>query len=75
MTKLLEEAISKVRELPEAEQDEAASFLLMLAARREEPLRLDEDTRAAVEEGEAQARRGGFVSDEEMTAFFKRIGA
>ena len=75
MTKLLEEAISKVRELPEAEQDEAAAFLLMLAARREEPFRLDEDTRAAVEEGEAQARRGEFVSDEEMAAFFKRIGA
>jgi hypothetical protein len=75
MTKLLDQAIQKVRELPEAEQDEAAAFLLMLAAKRGRPVRLDDDTRAAVEEAEAQAQRGEFVSDEEMSAFFKRIGA
>ena len=75
MTKLLEKAIKKVRELPEAEQDEAAAFLLMLAARRAEPVHLDQETRAALEEAEAQAQRGEFASDEEMIAFFKRIGA
>jgi hypothetical protein len=71
MTKLLEEAISKVRELPEAEQDEAAAFLLLLAARRAEPEHLDEDTRAAVREGLEQARRGEFASDEQIAALFK----
>jgi predicted transcriptional regulator len=70
MTKLLEEAISKVRELPEAEQDEAAAFLLMLAARRAEPEHLDEGTRAAVREGLEQARRGEFASDEQIAALF-----
>jgi hypothetical protein len=74
MTKMLEEAINKVRELPEAEQDEAAEMLLSIASKRGEPVRLDDDTRAAVREGREQARRGEFVSDEDMTAFFKRYG-
>jgi len=72
MTKLLEEAIKKVRELPESDQDEAAEILLSLAARRAEPVRLDEQTRAAIREGRAQARRGEFASEEEMTTFFKK---
>jgi ABC-type nitrate/sulfonate/bicarbonate transport system substrate-binding protein len=74
MTKLLEDAIMKVRELPEAEQDEAAEMLLAVASRRGEPVRLDEATRAAVQEGREQARRGAFASDEDMAAFFKRHG-
>jgi predicted transcriptional regulator len=74
MTKLLEEAIKKVRELPEADQDEAAEILLSVASKRGEPVRLDDETRAAVREGRDQARRGEFVSDEEMAVFFKRHG-
>jgi len=35
---------------------------------------MDDDERAAVREGLEQARRGQFVSDEEMDAFWKRIG-
>ena len=74
MSKLLDEAIRKVRELPEAEQNEAAEMLLSLASRRAGPIRLDEETRAAIQEGKAQARRGEFLSDEDMAAFFKRHG-
>ncbi len=78
MTKMLEEAIKKVRELPEAEPDEAAEMLLSVAARNaarnEAPVRLDDETRAAIREGREQARRGEFVSDEDMAAFFKRHG-
>jgi predicted transcriptional regulator len=70
MTKLLEEAIKKVRELPEADQDEAAEILLSVASRKGEPVRLDDETRAAIREGRDQARRGEFVNDEEMAAFF-----
>lgn len=39
-----------------------------------EPVRLDEETRAAIDEGRAQARRGEFVSEEDMQAFFERYG-
>ena len=72
MTKLLEDAIKKVRELSEADQDEAAEMLLSVAAKRQRPIELDEETRAAIEEGCVRARRGEFVNDEDMRVFFER---
>ncbi len=74
MTKLLEDAINKVRELPESEQDEAAEMLLSVASKRAGPVQLDDETRAAIHEGREQAQRGEFVSDQDMAAFFKRHG-
>jgi hypothetical protein len=38
------------------------------------PYRLSQAEEEAVAEGQAQARRGEFVSDEEMAAFYKRHG-
>jgi predicted transcriptional regulator len=35
---------------------------------------MDDEERAAVREGLEQARRGEFVSEEEMDGFWKRIG-
>jgi predicted transcriptional regulator len=72
MTKLLEQAIEKIREMPEAEQDLAAEVLLSIVAKKEEPVPLDKETRAAIRQGIEQADRGEFVSDEEMEAFFAR---
>jgi predicted transcriptional regulator len=37
-------------------------------------VQLDDETRAAVEEGLVQARRGEFVSDEEVAEADARIG-
>ncbi len=74
MSKSLDTAIEKVRALPEPDQDEAAEMLLSIASRRGQPVQLDPETRAAVREGQAQARRGEFVSDEDMAAFFARHG-
>jgi hypothetical protein len=74
MTKLLEQAIASAQNLPEAEQDEVAEVLLSLVSRFREPVRLDDETRAAIREGSEQARRGEFVSDAEMAEFFKRHG-
>jgi ABC-type nitrate/sulfonate/bicarbonate transport system substrate-binding protein len=74
ISKLLEEAIKKVRELPEAEQDEAAEMLLAVASKRYEPVELDDETRAAVREGREQARSGDFASEQDMTAFYQRHG-
>jgi len=74
MTKRLERAIEKIRELPDADQDEVAEMLISVAARNAEPIRLDDNTREAISEGRAQARRGKFVSDDDMAAFFKRHG-
>ncbi len=74
MTRMLDEAIKKVRELPDSVQDDAAEMLFSVAAKQGEPVRLDEETRAAVREGRAQAHRGEFASDEDMQAFFERHG-
>jgi len=74
MTKILEEAIKKIRELSEADQEEAAAMLLSVASKGDNLIRLDEETRAAIREGQAQARRGEFVSDADMAAFFRRHG-
>jgi hypothetical protein len=70
MTKLLEQAIEKIRELPEADQDAAAELLLIVASRATAPERLDGATRAAVREGLAQARRGEFATEGEIAAIF-----
>jgi predicted transcriptional regulator len=74
MTRMLDEAIRKVRELPDSVQDDAAEMLFSIAAKQGKPVRLDEETRAAIREGRAQARRGEFVSEEDMQAFFERHG-
>ncbi len=71
---MLEQAIAKVRELPEADQDEVAEMLLSVAAKKAKPVKLDEETRSAILEGREQARRGEFVSDQDMAAFYKRHG-
>jgi hypothetical protein len=74
MTDMLEEAIAKIRTLPEADQDEAAAMLLSVASRDDATVALDAQTRAAVREGREQARKGEFMSDKNMAAFFQRHG-
>ena len=66
MTKLLEQAIAKVRELPEDEQDTLAAVLLSMADADASRFPLDPETEAAIREGLGQAERGEFV--------FKRVG-
>ena len=70
MTKLLEQAIEKIRKLSEADQDDAAELLFVLASRAGPPETLDEATRTAVREALAQARRGEFAGDDEIAALF-----
>lgn len=72
MTKLLEKAIARARELPAEDQDAVA--LAMLAMADERPLALDAETRAAIREGLEQARRRQFVSDDEIEALWNRHG-
>lgn len=74
MTKLLEQAIARARELPEAEQDAAARMLLGALDRREDELYLDERVRAAIDEGLEQALRGEFAADAEIAALWTRHG-
>ena len=74
MTKLLEKAIAKVRELPEDDQNAIALAILSMADADVLDHALDDSTRAAILEGLEQARRGEFVPDEEIEALWKRHG-
>jgi predicted transcriptional regulator len=74
MTKMLDEAIKRIRELPEPDQDEVAEILFSVVSKKAEPIELDDDTLAAIQEGREQARRGEFVSEQELDAFFERHG-
>jgi hypothetical protein len=75
MTKLLEQAITRARELPSDQQDVLAAIMLSVTDGDVPLPEMDDATRAAVREGLAQARRGEFVSDEEIDALWQRYGA
>jgi len=72
MTELLEKAIAEARRLPAAEQDEIAAMIMMITAATDRPVVLDSETRAAVEDGLEQARRGAFASEERVNALLRR---
>lgn len=74
MTKMLERAIEKIRELPDEDQDALAKALLSITGEETAIVHLDDDTRAAVEEGLAQAERGEFAPDEVVAKADKRRG-
>ena len=52
----------------------AAEILLVIEAQDLRPLRVSDDVWQAIQEGNAEAERGEFVSDSEMAAFYKRHG-
>ena len=68
MTKMADEATKKVRELPDSVQDDAAEMLFSVAARQGEPVRLDEETRAAIRDG--RAGTSGGISQRRDANFF-----
>jgi predicted transcriptional regulator len=75
MTEILDRAIAKARTLSAEDQDALGAVLLSLA--EEWPNRaddLDEETRAAIREGLAQAKRGEFVPEQDIQALWKRYG-
>jgi predicted transcriptional regulator len=74
MIKVLEQAIEKIKELPEDRQAYAAEVLEQIAAAGSGEFQVPEDHRAAVLEGLEQAQRGEFVSDQEMAALWKKFG-
>ncbi len=74
MTKVLEDAIEKVRKLPEDRQACVAEVLEQIAAAGSDVFTVPEGHRAAVLEGLEQAERGAFMSDDEMAALWKKCG-
>ena len=74
MTKVLEDAIENVRQLPEDRQAYVAEVLEQIAAAGTDLFIIPDDHRAAVLEGLGQAERGEFATDEEMAALWKKCG-
>lgn len=74
MTKLLDEAIAKVRELPDEEQERAAESLMVFAELAKQGVyKLSAQERAAIEASKAQARRGQLATDAEVEAAYARF--
>ena len=74
MDKALGNVNGRLSSWPKEAQEQALKSLLAIEADRVGPYRLSPDEEAAVAEGRTQARRGEFVSDEEVAAFCKRHG-
>ena len=73
MSKALDTAIEKVRELPAEQQAYAAEVLEQIAVGHG-VFEIPAEHRAAVLEGLEQAKRGLFVSEEDMAALWKKCG-
>jgi hypothetical protein len=76
MTKLLEEALEAVRQLPEDGQDEIARAMLALAGGNAEgePMPLTADEQTAIARSKAAAARGEFASEDQVRAVWAKHG-
>jgi hypothetical protein len=75
MTKLLEQALAAVRNLPPTEQDSIAHAVLRLAGTDDEPpIQLSDDERAAIASSKSAAARGEFATDEQVQATWAKYG-
>ena len=66
--------LENVRSWPEQDQEELIELAREIEARRSGVYVMNDEERAAVQEGLDQARRGEFVPDDEMDAFWKKYG-
>jgi hypothetical protein len=72
MTKLMEEAVAVMSELPQETQDDLARFVLAIAANSRTPLTTDEAATHA--EADAEIGRGERVAPEAIQAFWRAHG-
>ncbi|HEV7880140.1 hypothetical protein [Bradyrhizobium sp.] len=70
----VKEVLDRALTWPLERQEDAAQLLLALEAQEGEFYRPDDDELAAIEEGLAQAKRGEFVSADEIGALLKPDG-
>jgi len=75
MIKVLEQAIEKVRTLPEDRQVRAALALEEIASETDGPYRLSDAERALLREGVDAADRGDFASEVDVEAVLSRYRA
>lgn len=75
MTKLLEQALKAVRDLPADVQDDIARIVLELAGNDDAPpVALSSEERAAIARSKAAAGRDEFATDEQVRAVWAKHG-
>lgn len=74
MTKVLKEVMERAKDWSAADQQNLAEYAREIDARRNGVYVLTDDERAAVKKGRDQARRGKFVPQKKMQAFWKKHG-
>jgi hypothetical protein len=75
MTKLFERAVETIRALPPETQDALARIVLQLARENDlPPIAMSAEDEASFEESLAEAKRGEFVSDAAIQAFWAKHG-
>jgi hypothetical protein len=74
MTKLLDQALEAVRDLPPDVQDDIARIVLELAGGDAQPVPLSDDERAAIANSKAASARGEFASDEQVRSIWAKHG-
>ena len=72
MTKLLDRAILKLRELPAERQDELAEVILDLAAQRR--YGLSDEQLSQVESAVGEAEGGEFATETQLAQLWKKFG-
>ena len=70
MNQRVADILRQVTSWPEEDQEELAAVAREIEARRTGVYVLSDDERAAI----ADARKGGFASDQDVVAFWKRHG-
>ena len=70
---LMDKALDRVRSWADARQVEAAELLLALDALGDDPVEVDDETLAAIDEALAQSARGEFAVARDVEAIFARF--
>jgi len=71
---ILETLIDRIVEWPIEAKEELARSMQAIEKKHGQVYHMSDEEWAAVQDGLAQARRGEFVSDGEMSAFWKKHG-
>ena len=74
MTKIVQEAIEALKELPEDQQTTVARAILDYASHDDGRYHLTDEERTEVRAGIAEVGRGEIASDEDVAETYRRIG-
>jgi hypothetical protein len=75
MSPAAKQILEQVASWPEEDQEELAELAREIQARRDGVYSVSDDERKAIEEALDELNRGERVSDSDMSAFWRRVGA